>query len=109
MKTKTLKVYNRKGNCPKCNVTCGSRHNRSCDYAYTGLPGHKKLTRMYTLDEQKQRIIHVLTSWKELSNIQLHSALFSYRNRHTQRQALKELVHDGKVIKREGYFKLNEG
>lgn len=41
-KTGTPKVWSRKGNCPSCNVSGGSRHNKFCTnvYAATKRNGH---------------------------------------------------------------------
>jgi hypothetical protein len=31
---KKPKVWSRKGICPGCGVTCGSKHSKNCDYFY---------------------------------------------------------------------------
>lgn len=55
------RVYSRKGHCPICQVSTGSRHRSSCRWAYVPMP-HSKQKGATTF---KQRLLGWLAGFAE--------------------------------------------
>jgi hypothetical protein len=54
-----IRTFSRKGICPECYVSTGSKHNKLCRYAY--IPEEKSKAKKKTFRDKIKTIIKILT------------------------------------------------